>query len=141
MLQYTTDFSVKKFLEIIPDPEEYFLGKNRKSFPDTTERYSYHYALNFLINRFRHVSVVYIGRTYINRRSLSETFTVLEQLRPGDSGTIKSKRSGVKLIPDAIQNIPLLQEVSLSNKLVHKDSFKHCIKSGNAEIGLSLLGQ
>lgn len=112
MRQYTTDFSVKKFLEIIPDPEEYFLGKNRKSFPNTIEKYAYHYAIHFLINHFRYIGISSINRMFVNGKSLSETFIKLEQLRPGDAGTLRHKRTVSRLI-DGIQNIPLLQEVSL----------------------------
>lgn len=108
--QLTTEFSVEKFIETIPDPESYFCGKNRKTKADTTDVYSYDYALIFLKNYFNKISVGTITNKFTKGSSLVAVFKSLEKLAHG-AGTLKSTRKS-RPMPEGVTNIPLLQEVS-----------------------------
>lgn len=99
--QYTTEFDVKKFLEVIPNPEEFFKNRNAKrNFVDQD------YALTFLKNHYCHLTIkdiITILRECNN--SIVKASVVLDK----QTKNMKSKR---RLYPlTNCLNIPLLQEV------------------------------
>ncbi|XP_051162176.1 uncharacterized protein LOC127282129 [Leptopilina boulardi] len=96
---YTTDFSVKKFLQIFPNPVEHFEKSDRKcAFKPM--------ANEFLKDTFRRHKVATISQIYRRRNHhLSLTANDLRNLSPD----MKGKRSNY-LMPT--EDIPLLQEMA-----------------------------
>lgn len=101
--QYTTEFDVTKFLELIPNPEQYFNDPNRtvsfKNHSDST------YALNFLKNHYSHLHVREIHQVFSAQQSILKAANMLDCFK-------RQMRAKRKLYPlTSCQNIPLLQEV------------------------------
>uniref|UniRef100_A0A1Y1LPB4 RING-type domain-containing protein n=1 Tax=Photinus pyralis TaxID=7054 RepID=A0A1Y1LPB4_PHOPY len=106
--QYTNKFSVAKFLEVIPDPFQYFADSKRKV--NGLDNHSHHYAMCYLRNKFALVSVRSIRESFIkNEERFLATCKELESYP--SFKRLKSKRPKV-VMPSVIQNIPLLQEIA-----------------------------
>ncbi|KAB0794949.1 hypothetical protein PPYR_11788 [Photinus pyralis] len=106
--QYTSEFSVAKFLEVIPDPFQYFADSKRKV--GELDYRSHNYAMYYLRNKFAMVQLRSIRECFIkNKEGLLATCKELENYPP--SKRMASKRGKVAM-PSIIQNIPLLQEIA-----------------------------
>lgn len=101
--QYTTEFDVTKFLELIPNPEQYFNDPNRTV--SIKHHIDYNYALNFLKNHYSHLHAREIQQVFIAQQSILKSAEILDCFKR----QLRAKR---KLYPlTSCQNIPLLQEV------------------------------
>ncbi|KAK5647902.1 hypothetical protein RI129_002794 [Pyrocoelia pectoralis] len=106
--QYTTEFSIEKFLDIIPNPFSYFNDATRKV--NKLDHLSQHYALCYLRNRFSLISLRTIRECFIkNKENFLVTCNELESFPSNKK--MKGKRAKA-LMPNCIQNIPLLQEIA-----------------------------
>ncbi|XP_001812033.3 uncharacterized protein LOC100142249 isoform X1 [Tribolium castaneum] len=116
--QYTTEFDVKNFVKVIPNPEDFFTEKSRVLKLDPMES---HYALVFLKNTFtklpvRSIQHVFQANSTKNNSNLLKTFNQLEQMQKFGIDVMRSVRKAVPM-PNNITNIPLLQEIAY---LAHK---------------------
>ncbi|XP_044269764.1 E3 ubiquitin-protein ligase RNF216-like isoform X1 [Tribolium madens] len=121
--QYTSDFNVKNFVKIIPNPEEFFNEKSRtlKLDPSDTE-----YVLVFLRNTFNKMPIRTIQRIFHanstdNNCNLAKTFNQLEEMQNSETETMKSVRKPTRMDTN-ITNIPLLQEIAY---LSHRHEITH----------------
>ncbi|KYN41887.1 hypothetical protein ALC56_03708 [Trachymyrmex septentrionalis] len=105
--QYTTDFQVKQFLEIFPDPFAYFEDDKRKC------EFNPH-AIDFLKYYFSKMRVNTLVKAYSQYNNLSLTAKALETLNPD----MKTKRYCNKTITE---DIPFLQECAF---IQHKAELK-----------------
>lgn len=110
--QYTSDFKVCKFLEVIPDPVTYFEDPKRQVRIPSTDM---HFVCTFLRNEFCTLPVTAIKScTMTDVSGLLKIHRTLElKVKKKSVPLLKTKRKPVPL-PDNCQNIPLLQEVSCS---------------------------
>lgn len=109
--QYTVDFQVSKFLEVIPDPVTYF---EKERYAPITDSFDLHYACGFLRNEFLTIPVNMIGSVTRKASSLIKAYEELENsLKNGALTPLKTKRKP-RNFPDTCKNIPLLQEVNNS---------------------------
>ncbi|XP_044269250.1 uncharacterized protein LOC123014283 [Tribolium madens] len=111
--QYTSEFDVKNFVKVIPNPEDFFHEKSRTLKVDTFDS---HYALVFLKNTFNKLSIrtiqsVYQANSTKDNCNLSKTFNQLEKMQKFGIEVMKSVRRAAPL-PNNITNIPLLQEIA-----------------------------
>ncbi|KAK4872689.1 hypothetical protein RN001_014718 [Aquatica leii] len=106
--QYTTDFSIEKFLEVIPSPFEYFRDREKKL--SNFDNESLHYAMRYLRNKFNTLTLRAIRDSFSkNNRNFLSTCYELSQIPL--SLRMKSTRQKC-LMPEVITNIPLLQEIA-----------------------------
>ncbi|KAL7303319.1 hypothetical protein TKK_0004509 [Trichogramma kaykai] len=106
--QYTTDFKVEKFLEVIPDPISYFENPSRKCTHDPIGKEFLKHIFNK--NKVHTISRVYSSSNY----NMSITAASLSELGPD----MRSKRASSDM---PTENIPLLQEMAY---IKHKDAIK-----------------
>lgn len=109
--QYTVNFNVAHFLEVIPDPVTHF--KNTKPGDALSENpMKYQIVYTFLKNEFNTVPVISIGTVLKKTNSMQKAHQELTRLTKNlhSLPQLKIKR---KLIPfpDTFNDIPLLQEV------------------------------
>lgn len=116
--QYTQEFDSEKFLEIIPDPTNYF----KKSYAQIGDKsYDKYYVNMFLRNNFCTLLVSHIANTFkSNEYNVINTWKCLKQT----ADQLKSKRKKVAL-PTPPENIPLLQELAF---LEHFTEVQNAIK-------------
>ncbi|XP_014204374.1 uncharacterized protein LOC106636490 [Copidosoma floridanum] len=102
--QYTTNFDLKNFLEILPDPFKYFEDSTRQSNHNIV-------AMEFLKSHFNRYKVCTLTRAYrMHNYNLSLTAKTLSNMHPD----MKSKRNAYEM---PTENIPLLQEMAfIKNK-------------------------
>ncbi|RZB39510.1 uncharacterized protein BDFB_012314, partial [Asbolus verrucosus] len=110
---YTKNFTVGKFLEIIPNPVEFFFNGERKPTlsKDTADKDDEDFALNFLCNQFVYLRQLDIKKAFSQQdMHLIKTYNKLKFLP-------KAFRNPRKLIQPSkeCQNIDLLQEKKLRN--------------------------
>lgn len=105
--QYTVDFQVSKFLEVIPNPVKYFEDKKRNVEIPTADM---HFVYAFLKNEFCMLPVSVIRNVIHSQKSLLKTYADLQK-KMKTAQLLKTKRK-VAPLPNNCQNIPLLQEVS-----------------------------
>lgn len=109
--QYTVDFQVAKFLEIIPDPVTYF-EKTKK--PITIPIEDTHFVCAFLRNQFTSLPIAAIKGVAVGSsdKGLFKIYKELKvMIKHNKVQLLKTKRK-LTALPDNCQNIPLLQEVS-----------------------------
>ncbi|XP_049819723.1 uncharacterized protein LOC109604629 isoform X6 [Aethina tumida] len=125
--QYTTEFDVKAFVQLFPDPFKTFATKGRP-LPEYTVDET-HYITMFMRNLFDKLAVRDIA-TVMNakRRRPYEVYKALTTMMK-NGHTLKSRRRTCRL-PDDFQNIPLLQELAF---LQHKDEIKKYIQEMKAK--------
>lgn len=114
--QYTTEFKVSKFLEVIPDPVTYFEDPQRQvRIPEA----DMHFVCTFLRNEFSSLPIVTIRSAVVTPGcGLLKVYRKLENtVKCKSVRLLRAKRKRVPL-PENCQNIPLLQEVSVL-KLVY----------------------
>lgn len=109
---YTEGFDVKRFLEIIPDPDEKFTNPTRQlSLNENANDNDEKYALNFLYNHYRFIRMKYIDMVFrweqknlvaITDR-LDRLSKSLKKARPAEAPSVNS------------ENVPLLQVVKYFN--------------------------
>ncbi|XP_033217957.1 uncharacterized protein LOC117173471 isoform X2 [Belonocnema kinseyi] len=117
--EYTTQFSIKKFLQIFPDPVAYFENPDR--------RMKYDAVVNeFLKEIFCKHKVLTISQVYRNRRyHLSLTASDLNEIPPD----LKHKR---KCLIMPTENVPLLQEMAYVRHKMRIVAFLEEIKRSEA---------
>ncbi|KAI4471115.1 ubiquitin conjugating enzyme 7 interacting protein-related [Holotrichia oblita] len=127
--QYTTEFKIEKFLELIPDPDTYFNDPNKKSSlleGDKIDVFSSHYAKGYLKNHYPMISVKTIHTIMDKHKDrLIATVKELDQLVASKSGLMKTKRKPLPLDNSTLQNIPLLQEIAY---LDHRSEIKRYLE-------------
>ncbi|KAK5639523.1 hypothetical protein RI129_012015 [Pyrocoelia pectoralis] len=64
--QYTTEFSIEKFLDIIPNPFQYFNDPKRKI--NKLDEASQHYASRYLRNKFSQINLRTVRECFIKNR-------------------------------------------------------------------------
>lgn len=132
--QYTVDFQVAKFLEIIPDPVVYFEDPKRQANIPAGDM---HFVCAFLKNEFPLVSVTTIRNAASNGKSVLGICKDLNSMiKSKKIPLLKVKRKVVPL-PNNCQNIPLLQEVSEVICLIFKRKvckYIECILNFNMRI-------
>lgn len=113
--QYTTEFNIEKFLELIPDPDTYFNDPNKKSSLIQSSRidvFSLHYARSFLRNQYPIIPIKIINSIMVkNKDCLIPTVKELDAIVATKKGLMKTKRKSLSIDNSTLQNIPLLQEV------------------------------
>ncbi|KAF5272774.1 hypothetical protein FQA39_LY07801 [Lamprigera yunnana] len=119
--QYTGEFRIEKFLEVIPNPFEYF--KNHSSAIKPNDYQSLHYALSYLRNKFCHLSLRLI-REYLKEHNIKFLDTCEKLSSVSRSLYMKSKRA-ICPMPETITNIPLLQEIVFYE---HQDEIEQYLK-------------
>lgn len=101
--QYTTEFDVKHFLQLIPDPIKHFSNRT----PATLELEDSQYALTFLKNHYGFLTIREINNIFkqcnYDMIYAAGALTLLPK-------TLKSKRKPYPL--PSCKNIPLLQELA-----------------------------
>lgn len=108
--QYTVDFDVAKFLEVIPDPVTYF--EKEQHHVSLKDVFDFHFACAFLRNEFSTVHVNTISNIAKRNDSLLKAYQELERsLKSNGLPLLKTKRKS-RILSDNCQNIPLLQEVN-----------------------------
>lgn len=104
--QYTNEFEVSKFLEVIPDPLAVFMDPSKRSYGAEVV-----YASLFLKNQYNRVPVIAIDNILKETGGLVKAAAELDlRLNNNDIPFMKAKRKS-KALPATLQNIPLLQEV------------------------------
>lgn len=109
--QYTTEFNVEKFLEVIPDPEAFFAEAEKK--PGSA--HNMYYCSTFLKNCFPRLSVRHISAAFLqNSYNVMRTWKVLQTDSKDKSLCIKSKRKAVPLTDlqlSSAENVLQIQQV------------------------------
>lgn len=109
--QYTTEFKVSKFLEVIPDPVTYFEDPQRQvQIPEG----DMHFVYTFLRNEFCSLPINTIKTVTVTQGGglLKIYRTLKNSVQNKSVQLLRTKRKRVPL-PENCQNIPLLQEVSV----------------------------
>lgn len=107
--QYTTDFQVSQFLEVIPDPFSRFEDEKRSAPLD--DPYDFHFACAFLRNEFCLVPATLISSVIRRSSTLVEAHRELENIAKSPAEMLlRAKRKRTPL-PENFRNIPLMQEV------------------------------
>ncbi|KAF2904452.1 hypothetical protein ILUMI_01733, partial [Ignelater luminosus] len=120
--QYTTDFKVENFLDVIPDPIAYFEDPKRKG-AIIVDSESVHYAICFLQNQFSRVSLRIIRR--IVKKHKHNCLAAYKELQKVNPKTYRKSKRGTRTMPEVIQNIPLLQEIAF---IEHRDEIEEYLK-------------
>lgn len=109
--QYTTEFSVEKFLEVIPDPEAFFAEAETKQ-GSTNNMY---YCSTFLKNWFPLLSVRHITNIFSkNSYNMIRTWKVLQTDLKNTSLHLKAKRKSIPLTDlqlNSAENVLQIQQV------------------------------
>lgn len=113
--QYTDRFNLKNYLQIIPNPIDYFSDPNRKSVlmsddaeVDEVLASDRAYALNFLCNHYRFHRIKDITKLYrLNNYDLLKIASRLDRLPKH----FKTQRR-IEVTDEECKNIALLQEAS-----------------------------
>ncbi|XP_025831279.1 uncharacterized protein LOC108735577 isoform X2 [Agrilus planipennis] len=121
--QYTTNFTVENFLDVIPDPFTYFKDSSRKS-NVKDDGQDIRYVIAFLKNKYPQVPVKIISSMDILKNNLIKICQLLDKAMP-----MKSKRKPVPL-PKLLENIPLLQEIAFIH---HEEEIHSFIKVQKAK--------
>lgn len=114
--QYTSEFKVENFLQVIPNPTEYFRNKAKQRLTATTNFVTEHYKFCYLRNAFNHIPITIIKSVLHTHKNL---LIAHDTLKAGGSSMkfLKCPRKRVPM-PQPVQDIPLLQEVGFPISLV-----------------------
>lgn len=133
--QYTTEFNVDNFLDVISDPETYFNNPNKQSslrVNGTLDESSVRYATVFLRNKYPSVNAGVIDHLLATHKyRLTPTAKELHNITENKINLIKNKREHAALSHSSVQhNIPLLQEVAYIDRKDFILNAKHCRENG-----------
>ncbi|KAF5294533.1 hypothetical protein FQR65_LT10725 [Abscondita terminalis] len=103
--QYTSEFTVEKFLEEIPNPKAYFKNSNIKN-----DNMDCDYILSYLRNKFNNLPLRTIKEILVkNEYKFLKSCSMLEQIPATQQ--MKCKRR-LSIMPEVSESIPLLQEIA-----------------------------
>ncbi|CAH1115578.1 unnamed protein product [Psylliodes chrysocephalus] len=119
--QYTSEFSVEKFVELFPDPEKTFRDPTRSY---AVEGYAHLYICTFFQNRYDKLAIKYV-RSILSENKNRILFcddVMKDYIKRGL--VIKTRRKQV-ILQDPPQNIAVLQELAY---VAHKEEIENYIK-------------
>ena len=100
---------MENFVKLIPDPEAFFKDPSRKLKISNADS---HYVLVFMRNKFNRIHLRTIQTVFSkNHCNVAKTIKDLEKAMTQSQYVMKSVRRSIEM-PNSVENIPLLQEVS-----------------------------